>query len=494
MMHDVIIIGGGLGGLQCGYILCKKGYDVCVIEKEKKAGGCLQTFRRGKNVFDTGFHYVGGLDEGQPLRRLMDYFGLSTLPWHRLDANGYDEVIINDKSFLLASGHGRFVETLSSHFPKQRAELEEYASFLKNVGDNIFHVFGNKEHREENFFKSLFSRSAYAYLKETIKNPLLINVLSGNSLKLELHPDRLPLYIFAQTNESYTESAWRLKGGGSLIVESLSDAIQKMGGTVMTNREVTMLKNSKEKINSVLLDNDEERGAKIFISDIHPASTIDLLQNKELVRSSFRNRISRLENTYGIFTAHLELKENRLPYLNRNVHIHNCDDVWSYHHYPDNGQKQYVFVSFAVPENGSPYATHIDLLSPMHWEELREWEHTTVGKRGQGYLDFKAKRADDCIDIASGHIPRLRESIETVYTSTPLTWRDYTGTVEGSAYGIRKNYNELPYTILTPKTPVPNLFLTGQNLSVHGVLGVSMTSFFTCAEIIGADTVLKLFR
>ena len=276
-----------------------------------------------------------------------------------------------------------------------------------------------------------------------------------------------------------------------MIAESLSDAIQKMGGTVMTNREVTMLKNSKEKINSVLLDNDEEREAKIFISDIHPASTIDLLQNKELVRSSFRNRISRLENTYGIFTAHLELKENRLPYLNRNVHIHERDNVWSYHHYPDNGQKRYVFVSFAVPENGSPYATHIDLLSPMHWEELREWEHTTVGKRGQGYLDFKAKRADECIDIASRHIPRLRESIETVYTSTPLTWRDYTGTVEGSAYGIRKNFNELTYTILTPKTPVPNLFLTGQNLSVHGVLGVSMTSFLTCAEIIGADTILE---
>ena len=42
-------------------------------------------------------------------------------------------------------------------------------------------------------------------------------------------------------------------------------------------------------------------------------------------------------------------------------------------------------------------------------------------------------------------------------------------------------------TLLTPKTPVPDLFLTGQNLNLHGVLGVSMTSFFTCAEIIGME-------
>ena len=65
---DVAILGGGLGGLQCGYILAKNGLNVCVIEKNPLAGGCLQSFRRrgaGDTIceFDTGLHYVGGLDE-----------------------------------------------------------------------------------------------------------------------------------------------------------------------------------------------------------------------------------------------------------------------------------------------------------------------------------------------------------------------------------------------------------------------------------------------
>ena len=67
MKYDVIIIGSGLGGLQCAYILSKEGYNVCVLEKNNKLGGCLQTFRRNNTLFDTGMHYIGSMDEGQVL-------------------------------------------------------------------------------------------------------------------------------------------------------------------------------------------------------------------------------------------------------------------------------------------------------------------------------------------------------------------------------------------------------------------------------------------
>jgi hypothetical protein len=47
------------------------------------------------------------------------------------------------------------------------------------------------------------------------------------------------------------------------------------------------------------------------------------------------------------------------------------------------------------------------------------------------------------------------------------------------------------FTVLTPRTPIPNLLQTGQSLNLHGILGVSMTSFFTCAEILGMETIIK---
>ena len=67
MKYDIIIIGSGLGGLLCGYILSKEGKKVCIIEKNTQIGGCLQNFVRNGCIFDTGAHYIGGLDTNQNL-------------------------------------------------------------------------------------------------------------------------------------------------------------------------------------------------------------------------------------------------------------------------------------------------------------------------------------------------------------------------------------------------------------------------------------------
>ena len=65
--YDVVIIGSGLGGLSCGTMLAKDGYKVCVLERNKQIGGTLQTYVRDRNIFDSGVHYIGGLEPGQNL-------------------------------------------------------------------------------------------------------------------------------------------------------------------------------------------------------------------------------------------------------------------------------------------------------------------------------------------------------------------------------------------------------------------------------------------
>ncbi|MEJ0082796.1 MAG: FAD/NAD(P)-binding protein [Puia sp.] len=42
-----------MGGLVCGNILSKQGYTVCMIEKNKQLGGCLQIYVRNKVIFDS---------------------------------------------------------------------------------------------------------------------------------------------------------------------------------------------------------------------------------------------------------------------------------------------------------------------------------------------------------------------------------------------------------------------------------------------------------
>ena len=99
---DVIIVGSGLGGMICGYILSKEGYNVCILEKNHQLGGCLQTFVRNKCIFDTGMHYVGSLDEGQILNKFFKYFDLNgKLKLRKMDVDSLYLQLFHNSYLLL---------------------------------------------------------------------------------------------------------------------------------------------------------------------------------------------------------------------------------------------------------------------------------------------------------------------------------------------------------------------------------------------------------
>ena len=85
----------------------------------------------------------------------------------------------------------------------------------------------------------------------------------------------------------------------------------------------------------------------------------------------------------------------------------------------------------------------------------------------------------------------MEPAVEKYWTSTPATWERYTGTPDGTAFGIRKK-DATCY--VHPRTPVPGLYLTGQNCGLHGILGVSETALSTCREILGESTLNQILE
>lgn len=489
--EKAVIIGAGLGGLECGYILAKSGMRVIVLEREAQIGGCLQTFRRGSALFDTGFHYVGSLGEGESLNSLFTYFNLMGLPWKQLDEECFDEVVIGNRSYAFANGHQRFVETLSEQFPSERENLQKYTNFLRQVGDHIFDSFKPKSN-EQFYSESLFARSAHQYLEETISSPTLKKILSGTALKMELNASTLPLYTFAQINDSFLRSAWRLKGGGSQIAEHLAESIRQMGGEVRTNAAVSLIKEENGKVRGVEINEGKEFiEADWVISSVHPSYTVSLVGESKKMRRAYRSRITGLANTFGMFTANIRLKPGRLPYLNRNIYIHKEQaDLWNINLL----DTESILVNYAVPEDDSNQAISIDLLTPMSWKEVERWAEFPVGRRGTDYVTCKEEKTHRCLDLVKERLPELADAIDHVYTSSPLSYHSYIASAEGCAYGIRKDYNNPMTTVLTPLTPIEGLLLTGQSLNLHGILGVSMTAFFTCAGILGMDEIQKQLK
>ena len=490
MKYDAVIIGSGLGGLECAHILSKAGMSVLLLERGTQAGGCLQSYRRLGLAFDTGFHYVGGLDEGQSLHSAFRHLGLLRLPWQRLD-NHFDRVTIGNQTFSFAQGYDAFVETLTAAFPAERDALNKYADMLKQCGEQQFDAL-NPQTGESSLLSRLFETSAYQYLTETFHDPLLINVLCGTSLKMELRKESLPLFTFAHGNGSFIESSWRLKGDGSLIVNSLADGIRMHGGEIICNAEVQELVEKDGKLVHAVCSNGEIYEGTIFISNIHPAVTCNLVKQSSRMKKVYRSRITHLENTFGMFTVSLRIKPQTLRYFNWNQYIYKEPDVWAFH--LKNNPVSGVLVSCRIPEDGSKYVQQVDLLTPMNWSECEQWSHTEVGRRGEDYKAMKKRVADECITLAERFIPGLRDRITGCYTSTPLTYRNYTLTPEGSAYGLRKDFRNPMITLLSPRTPIPNLLLTGQNLMLHGLHGVTMTALFTCAEVLGKESIWNIVK
>ena len=95
------------------------------------------------------------------------------------------------------------------------------------------------------------------------------------------------------------------------------------------------------------------------------------------------------------------------------------------------------------------------------------------------------------IDELEKIYPGIRRNIKSYATATPLTFRDYTGTYRGAIYGIERDYQNPNKSLLFSKTKVPNLYLTGQNLSMHGMLGVSMGALLTCSEFVDINELLR---
>ncbi|MGM9758819.1 MAG: phytoene desaturase family protein [Parabacteroides sp.] len=488
MKYDVIIIGSGLGGLECAYLLSKAGRSVLVVEQAATPGGCLQSYRRHGLSYDTGLHYVGGLDEGQSLHAIFRYLGLLELPWKRLDADGFDRVTIGGQTFLYAEGFEEFGRRMSDYFPAERTAIRDYVELLKKTSGQELQGLNPSFHQMESLTE-MIHRSAWGYLNEQFRDPLLRDVLSGTSLKMELRKESLPLFTFLHGNCSFIESSWRLQGSSSLLVDKLCEGIRQQGGTIRCKCRAEELVEKAGKIRLLQCADGETYEADWFISDLHPALTNRLIRQSERMRPIYRHRITALENTFGIFTVSLTLKPGQLRYRNWNQYVYTRPDVWS----ADNQGVSQLLISCRVPEDGSDYMRQMDLLTPT---PCHHWPASQYDLRKQGDSDYtrqKEEMAEACLRLANEQLPLL-ECTESYHASTPLTWQRYTGIPEGSAYGVRKDYRNPLATLLSPCTPLPNLLLTGQSLILHGVHGVTMTALYTSAQLMGREAIWKIIN
>ncbi len=489
--YDIVIVGSGLGGLECGVILSKEGYRVCILEQSSVLGGCLQSFQRRGRVIDTGIHYVGSMGEGQIMRQYLKYFGIfDSLDIIELDSD-FDTITLGDKgTFSYHTGYDNFICELSKHFPDQREGIEKYCHTIRSIGQSIS-VETHRGGRLTTGSADYLGISAMAFIEECVSNPLLRSILAGTNILCGSTAESSNLYHHAMINHSNIEGAYRFVGGTQRIADLLCDQIRANGGELITEAKVVRFEMDGDLIKSVELEDGRRVYGDRFISNLHPSATFNMVDKTPKIKKAYKSRLSLLPNSYGMFSVYLCLKRGTQPYINKNLYFYRSSNVWDMLTTVDSLEVNSVLLSSQLPEKSGKFCDVITLMTPIDSEVFAPYADTKFGARGEEYKELKRMLERDIIEFTKSHCPWLEDNIEAIYSSTPLTYQHYTATPQGSAYGIEKGYQSSLTTLIPTRTKIGNLYLTGQNINAHGAIGVTLTAAATCAEIIGTEYLAK---
>jgi len=498
--YDVLVIGSGMGGLVCADILGREGLSVCVVEKNKQIGGSLQTYARDKVIFDSGVHYLGGLEKGQNLYQIFKYLDIiDKMKLQRQDLDAFDKILVegDDTEYAFAQGYENFISKLLIHFPDEEKALRTYCDKIKEVCSK-FPLYNLRSTNNFDEKSDILEIDTKAYIDSITTNEKLRGVLGANNALYAGQADKTPLYVHALIVNSYIESSWKCIDGGSQIAKLISKNIKARGGKIVRDCEIKKIVEENGVVAYVETADGRRFYATTFISNMHPVTTF-AMTDTPIIKNAYRNRLKSLENSTSAFTLNIVFKKDSFKYFKHNYYVGREGYVWTTADHTEENWPLGYAIFCGASSKSDEYADGLSILAYMRYEEVAAWRDTfnttsKVNDRGETYNEFKKRKAEVLLDAVERKFPGLRDCIKTYYVATPLSYRDYIGNEDGSLYGVVKDYKHTLKTFISPRTKLPNLYLTGQNLNLHGILGASMSGIVTCCAFLGNDDVITKIR
>jgi len=493
MKKTILIIGGGIGGLVCGAILSKEGYNVRVLEKHRVAGGGLHTFKCNGIEFETGMHLISGFQENGVLNKLFSYIGVADkLQIKPADEEGFDHFHLSAEgiTYKMARGRNNFIKTLSTYFPEEKDNIERYIQRVYEICDNIS-IYNLKMPSADIYSNmEVMETSVSELIASFTSNTKLQAVLAWNNAMYGGRKGKTPAYVGALITQFYIEGASRFVGGSQQLADALVQVIEQNGGEVLTNTAAHFIDIQNQHIQKVVSEDGRKFSADHYISAIHPSAMFKITDVSHF-KKAYYQRVDNIQNSNSAFVTFITFKPNAFPYLNYSgFYTYNYEDVWNCAEIlPDNRPRGCMYLTPPVTAN-DVFAQKMIINTIMKFDTVKRWEHTTVGKRGADYYAFKTQYENKVLDMMEEIFPDFRSKVDTVFSASPLTIRDYYNVKEGAIYGTVSDCNNMPLSHLPVRTKIDNLLLTGQNINLHGILGVPLTAILTCGELMGLEKLL----
>jgi len=472
--YDALIIGAGIGGLSAGIILSLLGLRVAVIEKNPLPGGMMRGYRREGMDCPVGVHYFGSFGEGEPLRRICDYLGVTErMAVERMGQDGpIDRYLFDDFTFDLPEGLDAFAASLELAFPDERQPIAQIVDNLRITADaqNSFAFFSPAPPLLDT---KLFAPLG-AYLAGMNCSPGLRNVLGVAARWMGMSESECPVFYHHFALVSYLLSSWRLRGTGSDLAEAFVSRFEELGGTLICGDAVTAILASGAAIGGVRLTSGRVLDGSRLVAAIHPKKVIEMLP-EGAVKPRHARLVGQLAETEGLFALSVAVDAATHPALPHNIFRLHADREGAL----TNG----VFYQLRDGREGKNLLV---IITRSPYPEWSRWEDTTTGRRGPVYAEAKAGWAGRLLRDAEGIFGSLAGA-KVLDAYTPLSLRDWVGSPNGSPYGIMRSMRQLPAVAALSRLAPAGLYFAGQNALSPGVLGTLLGSLQVARQVLGPD-------
>lgn len=316
--HDVVVVGGGIGGLTCGALLARAGRSVVVVEAEERAGGFARNLIEDGYDFDLGLHVIMSLGADGPFGEGMAHAVLS----HLGVAEQVEHVAL-DPFYSVQLGDGEQV-VLPGTLDGYVAALSELS---RSDARGVEKLFGLYEQAYREFIGVPISLRVRDLLRMPAKTPLvfakrnatLAQVLDAHVRNqkvkhvhtalwpyIGLPASRMAFLPFGAMMASYLgEGAYYCRGGFQALADALARGLVDHGGELLLGTTVSKIDTSGRRVTGVELDSGQRIEATQVVSNVDARKTFDGLIDAENVPNRYRRKLRRQRPSMSVCALHL---------------------------------------------------------------------------------------------------------------------------------------------------------------------------------------------
>jgi phytoene dehydrogenase-like protein len=516
--YDAVIVGAGIGGLVATGLLARAGRRVLVVDGHYVAGGNATVFRRRRWEFDVGIHYLGDCGPNGTIPRILAACGARGIRFRRMDED-LELCSFPDFDFAIPRDKAEFRSRLLARFPSEARGIRRYFRFLDQV-DRVQRAMHGPGWRKvvALAYAPLVMRWANRplgdFLDSCTQNSRLRAVLTAQNGTYAVAPGRVSAILHAGLqNHYFVDGGWYPEGGGQVMADRLAGAIEEAGGHIRLRTRAVRIDVRRGRVTGVTLESRHHGTVRVatsvVVSDADLKRTVLELIGAEYFPAAFVARVRRFEMALPFFVVYLglDVPSSWLPYGNANRWVFGSYDIDATYAQLARGElpeRPFVYIATASlkdPENrriAPPGHTNLQVMTvvpadPRFWGVSQTSVRDGAYEASEGYRFVKEQVTRRVLAQAERVIPGLAEHIVYAEAATPLTHTRFTGSSDGTSYGIAATPAQFLRHRPGASTPIAGLYLAGASTrSGHGIIGAMQSGVLAADRVLGDDTAARV--